>query len=68
MKIFDNGVIREMTPEEINQDKETDSVLSASLPPEDDRTIMEEFIDRLSEANTMSEVKEIAKDIKDRIG
>ena len=67
MKINDNGVIREMTLEEINQDIETDSVLTASLPKVDDKTIMEEFFDRVSEANTMSEVKEIAKDIKDRI-
>lgn len=67
MKINDNGVIREMTAEEIKRDIETDSLLSEALPKEDDGGIIEELINRLSEANTMSEVKEIAKDIKTRI-
>lgn len=66
MKIFDNGVVREMTAEEINQDREADILLAKDIP-EDNKTIMEEFIDRLANADSLSEVKDIAKDIKTRI-
>ena len=63
MKIWDNGVLREMTPEEIEIEKE----MAELPPPQDEKSIMEEFIDRVANANTLSEVKEIAKDIKERI-
>ncbi len=67
MKIWDNGKVRDMTSEEIRQVAETDKHLSKLIPEKDDKAIMEEFIDRLANANTLSEVKEIAKDIKERI-
>ena len=67
MKINDNGIIREMTAEEISADKEVDETLVKLLPKEDDRAIMEEFIERLSEADTPSEIIEIAKDIKGKL-
>ena len=67
MKINDNGVIRDMTPEEIKADKETDEFLAEISSEKDDRAIMEEFIERLSEADTASEIIEIAKDIKGKL-
>ncbi len=67
MKIWDNGVVREMTPEEIKRDKETDEQLAKLIPPQDGKSIMEEFIERVANADTLSEVKEIAQDIKGRI-
>ena len=68
MKIWDNGVVRDMTPEEIKADREAEEQMINLIPPEDDKTILEEFVDRLASVNTLSEVKEIAKDIKERIG
>lgn len=66
MKIWDNGVVRDMTPEEIKATKEAEKELAKLIPQEDDKTIMEELIDRLANVNTLEEVKEIAKDIKSR--
>lgn len=67
MKIWDNGVLREMTPEEIEIEKKVEKELAELPPQQEDKTIMEEFIDRVANANTLSEVKEIAKDIKERM-
>jgi hypothetical protein len=67
MKIWDNGVVRDMTPEEIKATEEAEEEIANLIPPEDDKTIMEELIDRLANVNTLEEVKEIAKDIKERI-
>jgi hypothetical protein len=66
MKIFDNGTIREMTPEELNKDKDVDAFL-AKIPVEG-KSIIEEFIDRLSNANTFLDIIKIAKEIKSRKG
>lgn len=66
MKINDNGVIREMTAEEISADKEVDEFLANQLPKEDDKAIMEELIDRLS-PNALSELKRILKDMDERL-
>lgn len=63
MKIFDNGVIRDMTPEEINIDRMIDAEMSKQIAPKD---VIEEFIDRLSEANSFLDIIKIAKDIKSR--
>ena len=67
MKIWDNGVVRDMTPEEIKAAKEAEEEMAKLITPEDDKTLMEELIDRLANVNTLEEVKEIAKDIKERI-
>lgn len=67
MKIWDNGVLREMTPQEVEIEKKVEKE-SAEFPPlQDDKSIMEEFIDRVANANSLSEVKEIAKDIRERM-
>lgn len=67
MKIYENGVLREMTPEEIEIEKEIEKEMAELPPPQDEKSIMEELLDRLANVNTLSEVKEIAKDIKERI-
>lgn len=67
MKIYENGVLREMTPEEIETEKKVEKDLAELPPQQDEKTIMEELLDRLANVNTLSEVKEIAKDIKERI-
>ena len=67
MKIWDNGVLREMTPEEIEIEKQIEKEMAELPPPQEDKTIMEELIDRLANVNSLSEVKEIAKDIKEKI-
>jgi len=67
MKIWDNGIIRDKTPEEIKATIEAEEELAKLIPPEDDKTIIEELIDRLANVNTLEEVKEIANDIKERI-
>lgn len=63
MKIFDNGVLRKKTPDEINIDKIVDEEMSKHILPKD---VIEEFIDRLSEANSFLDIIKIAKDIKSR--
>ncbi len=67
MKIWDNGVLREMTPEEIETEKKVEKELAKFTPPQDEKSIMEEFIDRVANANSLTEVKEIAKDIRERM-
>ena len=67
MKIWDNGVLREMTPQEIETEKKVKKELAELTLPQDEKSIMEEFIDRVAKANSLTEVKEIAKDIRERM-
>lgn len=67
MKIWDNGVLRKMTPEEIETEKKVEKELAELPPQQEDKTLMEELIDRLANVNSLSEVKEIAKDIKAKL-
>ena len=67
MKIWDNGVLREMTPQEIETEKKVKKELDELTLPQDEKSIMEEFIDRVAKANSLTEVKEIAKDIRERM-
>ena len=67
MKIYENGVLRDMTPEEMETEKEIEKELASFIPEREEKTIMEELLDRLAKVNTLSEVKEIAKDIKERM-
>lgn len=66
MRINVNGVSREMTPEELDKFKKAEAEMQKMTPPDDDREILEEFIDRLANAETVEEITEIAKDIKAR--
>ena len=66
MKVWDNGVVREMTPEEIETTNKAEAEMQKSIPPVDEREVLEEFIDRLANAETVEEITEIAKDIKVR--
>lgn len=66
MKKYSNGVLRDMTPEEIAEFDALRNEVPEIMPPTDDRAIIEEFIDRLAEADTLLEIIEIAKDIKAR--
>ena len=66
MKINVNGVSREMTSEELDKFKKAEAEMQKSIPPVDEREIIEEFIDRLATAETVEEITEIAKDIKAR--
>ena len=66
MRINVNGVSREMTPEELDKFKKAEAEMQKMTPPADDREILEEFIDRLANAETVEEITEIAKDIKAR--
>ena len=67
MKIWDNGILRDMTLEEIEAEKKVKKEFDEFKPPQNGKSIMEEFIDRVAKANSLSEVKEIAKDIKERM-
>lgn len=69
MKIWDNGIIRDMTDEEIRNSKETDklSETTTTTAKDTEKTIIEEFIDRVASANSLNEVKAIAQDIKNRM-
>lgn len=66
MKINVNGISRDMTPEELDKFKKAEAEMQKMTPPADDREILEEFIDRLANAETVEEITEIAKDIKAR--
>lgn len=66
MKILENGVLRDMTPEEISHTKKVDAEMQKLIPPVDENAMLEEFISRLAEADTLLEIIEIAKDIKAR--
>ena len=66
MKINVNGVSREMTSEELDKFKKAEAEMQKSIPPVDEREVLEEFLDRLADAETVEEITEIAKDIKAR--
>ena len=66
MRINVNGVSREMTPEEIANFEAAHEEMRKSIPPVDEREVLEEFLDRLANAEPVEEITEIAKDIKER--
>ena len=66
MKILDNGVLRDMTPEEVENDKKADAEMQKLILKDDNREVLAEFIERLADAETVEEITEIAKDIKAR--
>jgi hypothetical protein len=67
MKIFENGKTREMTAEEIKA-YEQEQEIAKSLIPETARDHVEEFIDRIAEIDSITDIIKIAKDIKAKRG
>lgn len=63
MKIIENGILRDMTPEEIEIDNriKEDAKLFVT---EVEKDYVEEFIDRIADANSFIDMVSIAKDIK----
>lgn len=67
MKIFSNGVVREMTAEEVKAyEQEQEEV--KSLITETAKDYVEEFIDGLAEVNSITDIIKLAKDIKRKRG
>jgi hypothetical protein len=67
MKIIHNGVLREMTAEEIKV-YEQEQEFAKSLITETARDHVEEFIDRIAEIDSITDIIKIAKDIKRKRG
>lgn len=67
MKIIENGKIREMTAEEIEQ-HEQEQEFAKSLLTETAKDYVEEFIDKLAEVNSFTDIVKLAKDIKAKRG
>ena len=67
MKIMENGKIREMTAEEIKE-YEQEQEIAKSLITETAKDLVEEFIDRLAEVNSFTDIVKLAKEIKQKRG
>jgi hypothetical protein len=67
MKIIHNGVLREMTAEEIKV-YEQEQEFAKSLITETAKDYVEEFIDRLADIDSITDIIKIAKDIKAKRG
>lgn len=65
MKIIENGKIREMTAEEIEQ-HEQEQEFAKSLLTETAKDYVEEFIDGLAEVNSITDIIKLAKKFKAR--
>jgi hypothetical protein len=67
MRIIENGKIREMTAEEIKAYEQEQEFIK-SLIPETAKDHVEEFIDRIAEIDSITDIIKIAKDIKRKRG
>lgn len=67
MRIIENGKIREMTAEEVKA-YEQEQEFAKSLIPETAKDHVEEFIDRIAEIDSITDIIKIAKDIKAKRG
>ena len=67
MRIIENGKIREMTAEEVKA-YEQEQEFAKSLIPETAKDYVEEFIDRIAEIDSITDIIKIAKDIKAKRG
>jgi hypothetical protein len=64
---MENGKIREMTAEEIKAYEQEQEFIK-SLIPETAKDHVEEFIDRIAEIDSITDIIKIAKDIKAKRG
>ena len=67
MRIMENGKVREMTAEEIKA-YEQEQEFAKSLITETAKDYVEEFIDRIAEIDSITDIIKIAKDIKAKRG
>ena len=67
MRIIENGKIREMTAEEIKEYEQEQEYIK-TLIPETAKDLVEEFIDRIAEIDSVMDIIKIARDIKAKRG
>jgi ethanolamine ammonia-lyase large subunit len=67
MRVIENGKIREMTAEEVKA-YEQKQEFAKSLITETAKDHVEEFIDRIAEIDSITDIIKIAKDIKAKRG
>jgi hypothetical protein len=67
MKVIENGKLREMTAEEIKEYEQEQEFIKTFIP-ETARDFVEEFIDRIAEIDSITDIIKIARDIKAKRG
>lgn len=67
MEVFENGKVRKMTAEEVKA-YEQEQEFAKSLITETAKDLVEEFIDRLADIDSITDIIKIAKDIKAKRG
>lgn len=68
MRVIENGVEREATEEEIALEKRIREEDAKLFITETARDLVEEFIDRLADINSITDIIKLAKDIKAKRG